>query len=544
MPGRATTRSASPSRTRAKATPWPAAPDLRILLADRLAKLEFRVNGPFRLESLDGRLLHHMPATERRWLVRSQDTTPARMRHTVIVCAQPTAKAARKVVAELQELGFEARIMVIGVDDDSRSVKPGRLRHRVLSGAFDSSAEAAVHMAHFQNAWRPRLLRERVEEPQGRIELADATFKLDEEISQGLRVVPEAGGSVTLYRLPCERFPDSPVEDRRFGGVMEFRVDNHGQMAAVCELPLDQWLRGVLPAELEAGFPVEAQRAVAVALRSMALAMRGLRHMSEDWHFCAQGHCFHFSGLTHKNEACEQAVAASVGEVLVAGDEICDAVSHACCGGHGEHKENVWSTPREAVLAGRWDVTPRPARKAGLEKETAARSFILEAPAGCLCRVTRSAWPALLESSRRAFRWREVWSRTDLEAVVRRKTGVDLGTLYEIVPVRRGVSGRIIELELIGSRHNLRLQKELKIREALSPERLSSSCFTVHADVDAEGLPRRFILTGAGQGHGCGLCQVGAGALAEGGWDYRAILEHYFPGTNLLRLYPAPAGEE
>jgi stage II sporulation protein D len=537
-----TRKPTSSSPARSKATPWPAAPDLRVLLADRLAKLEFRVHGSFRLEHLDGRLLHHMPATERRWLVRSQDTIPAQMRHTVIVCAQPSARAARKVVEELEAQGFDSRIMVIGVDDDSRSVKPGRLRHRVLSGAFETSAEAAVHMAHFQNAWRPRLLRERVEPPQGRIELADATFKLDEEIPNGLRIVPEPGGSVTLYRLPCERFPESPVEDRRFGGVVEFRVDNHGLMAAVCELPLEDWLCGVLPAELEAGFPGEAQRAVAVALRSMALAMRGLRHMSEDWHFCAQGHCFHFSGLTHRSEACELAVAQSVGEVLVAGDEICDAVSHACCGGHGEHKENVWSTPRETVLTGRWDLAKRPTRKAGLEKEEAARAFILEAPAGCLCRVTRSAWPSLLESSRRGFRWREVWTRTDLEAVVRRKTGVDLGTLYEIVPVRRGASGRIIELELMGSRHNLRLQKELKIREALSSERLSSSCFTVHADLDADGLPRRFIFTGAGQGHGCGLCQVGAGALAENGWEYRAILEHYFPGTTLVRLYPAPAG--
>jgi SpoIID/LytB domain protein len=145
-----------------------------------------------------------------------------------------------------------------------------------------------------------------------------------------------------------------------------------------------------------------------------------------------------------------------------------------------------------------------------------------------------------VERSRKDFRWKEVYLRAELEAVVRRKTGVDLGTLFEIVPVRRGVSGRIIELELIGSRHNLRLQKELKIREALATGRLSSSCFTVHAELDGEGLPRRFTLLGAGHGHGCGLCQVGAGALAERGADCRAILGHYFPGAELARLY-APA---
>jgi peptidoglycan hydrolase-like amidase len=527
----------------ARATPWKAAPLIRVLLAERLSKIEIRVQGPFRLETLAGDLLHRLDASERRWMVRTQNGVPAGLRHAVIVTATADPRAARRVVGRLAAQGYEARIVELGAAQaPNATVRPGRKRYRVVCGSFEDPAAAAELMTHFQNAWRPRLVRERLIPPAGQVEITDASFELDQEVGEGLRIRPEAGGAVTLFRLPCERWPDSPLEDRRFRGDLEFRVDNHGQLAVVNELAVDEWLKGVLPAELETGFPSQAQRAAAVAVRSMALAMLGMRHRNEDWHFCAGGHCFHYSGLTHRDEDCDRAVDESRGEVILCRDEICDAVVHACCGGHGEHKENVWSTPPEAVLRGRPDTAEATTRRVSLAREAAVRNWILNPPADCLCRVTRSQHPALLERSRRTFRWKEVFMRAELEQIVLRKTGVDLGTLYEIVPVKRGVSGRIIELELIGSRHNLRLQKELKIREALAPGRLLSSCFSVHAEQDAEGLPHSFSLCGAGEGHGCGLCQVGAGALAEAGLDCAGILDHYFPGTELIRLYPPTGG--
>jgi SpoIID/LytB domain protein len=534
-------RASQAKRPKPAPPPWPAPPRLRVLLAQRLGKIEFRVHGPFTIESLAGEPLQAMGASESRWMARPLNTVPARMRHAVIVAAFADPRQARRQAEALAGQGYEARVTELGFQPrPEERVHHGKPRYRVICGDFDEMSGAAELMAHFQNAWRPRLVRERVAAPSGRVEITDAAFRVDREVEEGLRIVPAAGGSVTLYRLPCERWADSPVEDRRFGGALEFRVDNHGLLAVVNELEVDEYLRGVLPSELEPGFPAAAQQAMAVAVRSMVLAMRGLRHVSEDWHFCAAGHCFHYSGLTRSQEAGAQAVAETAGQVLLLKDGICDAVSHRCCGGHGENKEHIWSTPPEPLLAGRPDWQPRPARRRRLEQEEAARTWIQDAPEECLCRVTRSAFPALVERSRKDFRWKEVYLRAELEAVVRRKTGVDLGTLFEIVPVRRGVSGRIIELELIGSRHNLRLQKELKIREALATGRLSSSCFTVHAELDGEGLPRRFTLLGAGHGHGCGLCQVGAGALAERGADCRAILGHYFPGAELARLY-APA---
>jgi len=524
--------------SRPSATLWREAPQLRILLAERLGKIEFKVQGPFRLETLDGGLLLESPGSELRWMARPLNALPARMRHTVIVAAYADPRAARRLVEELAGLGYEARVMELGLPRRPEAgLHPGKLRHRVLVGAFDEMPPAVELMSHFQNRWRPRLLRERVEEPGGNVEITQAGFAFDREVPRGVRLVPAPQGRVQVFRLPVERFPDSPLEDRVFEGRVEFRVDNLGRLAVVNELDVDSYLRGVLPAELDPGFPQEAQRAMAVAVRSMVLSMRGLRHVSEDWHFCASGHCFHYSGATRACEAADRAVAETAGQVLLVKDELCDAVSCACCGGHGEHKENIWSTPGEPVLAGRPDLPGRKARRPALTDEGAVRAWILSPPEACHCRVTRSDYPALLERSRKGFRWREVFHRAELEEIIRRKTGVDLGTLYEIVPVRRGVSGRIIELELMGSRRNLRLMKELKIREALSPTRLASSCFVVQAERDPEGLPVRFTLSGAGQGHGCGLCQTGAGALAEGGVDYRGILDHYFPGTRVERAY-------
>jgi SpoIID/LytB domain protein len=112
-----------------------------------------------------------------------------------------------------------------------------------------------------------------------------------------------------------------------------------------------------------------------------------------------------------------------------------------------------------------------------------------------------------------------------------RKIGVDVGDVLDLIPMERGVSGRIFRLKIVGSQQTIVIGKELEIRKALSESHLYSSAFKVEKEGDS------FILTGAGWGHGVGLCQIGAAIMGTKGYPYREILAHYFPNAELKKMY-------
>ena len=120
----------------------------------------------------------------------------------------------------------------------------------------------------------------------------------------------------------------------------------------------------------------------------------------------------------------------------------------------------------------------------------------------------------------------------ELSELVRRRSGIDFGTITAIEPLQRGESGRIVRLRVTGTRRRLVVGKELEIRRWLSESHLKSSAFIV--DRDADG---RFIFHGAGWGHGVGLCQIGAAMMANEGIPFRRILSHYYPGSEIERRY-------
>jgi SpoIID/LytB domain protein len=129
------------------------------------------------------------------------------------------------------------------------------------------------------------------------------------------------------------------------------------------------------------------------------------------------------------------------------------------------------------------------------------------------------------------FRWTVEYSRSELEEILREKSGLDFGALREIVPIARGPSGRISRLKMVGSKRSAIVGKELEIRRWLSRSHLYSSAFVVTADT------RGFTLHGAGWGHGVGLCQIGAAVMATRGVSSEDILKHYFQGVEIKKIY-------
>jgi len=289
-------------------------------------------------------------------------------------------------------------------------------------------------------------------------------------------------------------------------------------------LPEDQLLAGIVPSEIFPDAPAEALKAQAVAARDELLAKIGTRHFLDPFLLCSTQHCQVYGGIKPEDPRTSRAVEATRGQVLLReGGGLVEAYYSASCGGFGENNENVWGTPPDPSLRGRLDALGADAQ--------ALRAF----SAG----ITDENIDAFLAAGDRTFcgrgkyakgrsRWQVRLAGAELDRLVAAEYP-DIGHVRELRPLRRGVSGRIVELAIVGARGQVVASGELHIRRLLGG--LKSSLFRVRADGDG------VVLDGAGFGHGVGLCQTGAIGMAESGSTYAQILEHYFPGSHLRKLY-------
>lgn len=129
------------------------------------------------------------------------------------------------------------------------------------------------------------------------------------------------------------------------------------------------------------------------------------------------------------------------------------------------------------------------------------------------------------------------YTQAELAELIATHTKSDYGEILDLIPMERGKSGRISRLKIVGTLKTMTIGKELEIRRTLSPTHLFSSAFVVDKGPQVNGVPEWFELTGAGWGHGVGLCQIGAAVMGEKGYSYDQILLHYYRGAEIRKLY-------
>jgi SpoIID/LytB domain protein len=138
------------------------------------------------------------------------------------------------------------------------------------------------------------------------------------------------------------------------------------------------------------------------------------------------------------------------------------------------------------------------------------------------------------------YRWKTILTQAEIKELLLSKVGIEVGDVLDLIPVERGVSGRLIRLKIVGSKSTIIIGKELEIRKALSKSHLYSSAFVVDKKMNPANenkAPESFVLKGAGWGHGVGLCQIGAAVMSTQGYSYQEILAHYFPSSQLEKIY-------
>ena len=222
--------------------------------------------------------------------------------------------------------------------------------------------------------------------------------------------------------------------------------------------------------------------------------------------------------------------------------EICDARFSKSCGGASETFENCWAPEPHAYLT---KVIDNPESPEGfdfdLTIEANAQKWIRQSPPAFCNTTDKKVLEQVLNNydheTTDFYRWKVEYSQAEIAELLARRSGIDFGEIIDLVPVLRGESGRLIELKIIGTKQTIVVGKELEIRKWLSNSHLYSSAFVIDMFDLVEGIPQRFILTGAGWGHGVGLCQIGAAVMGEKGYKYDEILLHYFRGAELKRMY-------
>lgn len=355
-------------------------------------------------------------------------------------------------------------------------------------------------------------------------------------------------------------------EDQRFQGAFKVIVEDK-KLTGINVIGVEDYLTSVISSEMSATASPELLKAHAVISRSWLLAQIEKNKEIADscieystssstdeelikWydredhiHFdvCADDHCQRYQGITRAStDKVREAIETTRGEVLSYDSKICDARFSKCCGGVYEEFQNCWEDIRHPYLAAQRD-SKDTSTLPDLTNEPEAQEWIRTSPEAFCNTNDKQILSQVLnnydQETIHFYRWKVEYEQKELSELIFSRSGIDFGSIIDLIPVQRGTSARLNKLKIVGSKRTLTIGKELEIRRTLSTSHLYSSAFVIDKENVENGIPGKFILTGAGWGHGVGMCQIGAAVMGEQGYTYDKILLHYYIDADIKKLY-------
>ena len=378
---------------------------------------------------------------------------------------------------------------------------------------------------------------------------------------KGILLSATEGASFTIFDIKIGiDFHWQRNQEQSFRGNLFLSAGSDSSFNLINEISLEDYLESVISSEMSAEAPLEFLKAQAITARSWLVAMLAKKKTArsnsaskneneivvwqdvndhEGFDVCADDHCQRYQGITRIiSKNVHTAVKDTYGFFLVYAGEICDARYYKSCGGQTEIFSTAWEDKSPKYLK---SVTDDVQRHAPIQSEAQAEGWFTYRPQA-FCNTTdkkllSQILPAFDQETLDFYRWQVIYKRQELEEIIRKKAGINLGTLQNLIPLERGTSGRIFKLKIEGSKRSVIVGKELEIRRWLSESHLLSSAFVVSKTNAADGSVESFTLMGGGWGHGVGLCQIGAAVMADKGFKVEEILAHYFTGAILKKLY-------
>ena len=355
------------------------------------------------------------------------------------------------------------------------------------------------------------------------------------------------------------------TERQCFKGSLMLLCENSA-ITAINIINIEEYLLSVISSEMSATSSLEFLKAHAVISRSWLVAQIkkkvniAIKHDEtvansdeelikwydredhKNFDVCADDHCQRYQGINREStDAVRQAIDATRGEVLMYDGELCDTRFSKCCGGVYELFENCWEPVHHDYLEARRDGVDEN-NFPDLTKEENAAHWIMSYPKAYCNTNDKNILTQVLnnydQETSDFYRWKIEYTQEQRSQLIKERSGIDFGQIIDLQPIARGTSGRLYKMKIVGSKRSLIIGKELEIRRTLSKSHLYSSAFIVERhNISDNGIPQKFVLRGAGWGHGVGLCQIGAAVMGEKGYSYRQILFHYFKNATITKLY-------
>lgn len=347
---------------------------------------------------------------------------------------------------------------------------------------------------------------------------------------------PLESGEVMVRDVPIGKgFHWESTRDVVLSEIPEVIEEDAGR-TVIASIPVEAYLESVVSSEMNPDAPVEFLKAHAVISRSWVLGKiwkkenkapvpndkdKIVRWENTGDHsrfdVCADDHCQRFQGFHITTEAARNAVEHTRGIIL--SDEYgmpADCRFSKCCGGITE------------LFSSCWEDVDYPYLQSHPDPWCDLSSFGEAERIRLLSRSLKDFDSSTIDF----YEWSETVPAQLIEENIKKLFGIEIGDFLRLIPLKRGPSGRIITLLIEGSKRSVEIGKELMIRKVLSKSHLYSSAFNI-----TNSEKNTLHLSGKGWGHGVGLCQIGAAAMAASGHDFRSILEFYYPSANITKLY-------
>lgn len=316
------------------------------------------------------------------------------------------------------------------------------------------------------------------------------------------------------------------VNQNPYPGTLRLQPNAFGSFTLVNFVPLETYLRGVVPHEIGYQAPYSAIQAQAVLARTYALANRH-RFVVDDYEICATTHCQVYAGLKNTSPVADRAIQDTRGKVLTYGGKVVDALYSSTTGGITANFHDLWDGADRPYLRSVFD-TVTPSQNLDLSREQDFRRFI----------TLRRGFN---EEGWRTFRWEKFTSLEEMATTLReflRKSGDNKTNFQRIRSVQiteRSRSGRVLKMQVQTDTGTITIEKD-EIRDAFHAP--GSTLFYLEPQLNGEGELIGYTFVGGGLGHGVGMSQTGAYRLSRMGWNYEKILAFYFRGTTLETLQP------
>ncbi len=311
-----------------------------------------------------------------------------------------------------------------------------------------------------------------------------------------------------------------------YGGFFQLQPNAYGTYTLVNQVPVETYLRGVVPHEIGAA-PYAAIEAQTILARTYAL--RNLRRfLIDDYEMCASTDCQVYEGLNGTSELADQAIAATNKQVLTYQNELVDALYSAATGGITASFNDIWNGPERPYLSSRLDAVDQvwDLSQENLADEKTFRRFM-------------SLKKGFNESDSDLFRWQESATLPAITEFLKRflqkrqSPLANFQSIQEIQIRQRSKSGRVLQVVVQTDRGPIEINKD-DIRNAFEPP--ISTLFYLEPIYEDQKTLKGYTFVGGGYGHGIGLSQIGSYKLADLGWSSSRILSFYYPGTQVQSL--------